>query len=395
MADRDYITVSELNYYLNSIVSNEDLLQNVPVVGEVSGKQVKSNNCYFVLKDSKAQININVFRCEGQKLPEEGEKVLVRGRVNYYQPKGTVSIIAYEIIRFGIGELYAKLQQLKQKLEEEGLFDESHKKEIPEIPQKIGIITSVSGAAIQDILSTLHRRGSTQDISIIDVRVQGESCVDDIVTALTYADAYGFDVILLVRGGGSFEDLYSFNDERIVRAIYNMNTPVITGVGHETDYTLCDYVSDYRAITPTAAAEKIFVDRNKQKKEVLSLLSQISFHVNSLYGSKKNKTINLAKNIANSAQKHFQKETLRIKNNLILAEKNIEFNYRLKIARFDTLSDKLDTLSPIKLLKKGYFRIIYKDEIVNSFRDIPENEQISIYGEKERIIARILKKEEL
>ena len=395
MADRDYITVSELNYYLNSIVSNEDLLQNVPVVGEVSGKQVKSNNCYFVLKDSKAQININVFRCEGQKLPEDGEKVLVRGRVNYYQPKGTVSIIAYEIIRFGIGELYAKLQQLKQKLEEEGLFDESHKKEIPEIPQKIGIITSVSGAAIQDILSTLHRRGSTQDISIIDVRVQGESCVDDIVTALTYADAYGFDVILLVRGGGSFEDLYSFNDERIVRAIYNMNTPVITGVGHETDYTLCDYVSDYRAITPTAAAEKIFVDRNKQKKEVLSLLSQISFHVNSLYGSKKNKTINLAKNIANSAQKHFQKETLRIKNNLILAEKNIEFNYRLKIARFDTLSDKLDTLSPIKLLKKGYFRIIYKDEIVNSFRDIPENEQISIYGEKERIIARILKKEEL
>ena len=395
MADRDYITVSELNYYLNSIVSNEDLLQNVPVVGEVSGKQVKSNNCYFVLKDSKAQININVFRCEGQKLPEEGEKVLVRGRVNYYQPKGTVSIIAYEIIRFGIGELYAKLQQLKQKLEEEGLFDESHKKEIPEIPQKIGIITSVSGAAIQDILSTLHRRGSTQDISIIDVRVQGESCVDDIVTALTYADAYGFDVILLVRGGGSFEDLYSFNDERIVRAIYNMNTPVITGVGHETDYTLCDYVSDYRAITPTAAAEKIFVDRNKQKKEVLSLLSQISFHVNSLYGSKKNKTINLAKNIANSAQKHFQKETLRIKNNLILAEKNIEFNYRLKIARFDTLSDKLDALSPIKLLKKGYFRIIYKDEIVNSFRDIPENEQISIYGEKERIIARILKKEEL
>ena len=395
MADRDYITVSELNYYLNSIVSNEDLLQNVPVVGEVSGKQVKSNNCYFVLKDSKAQININVFRCEGQKLPEEGEKVLVRGRLNYYQPKGTVSIIAYEIIRFGIGELYAKLQQLKQKLEEEGLFDESHKKEIPEIPQKIGIITSVSGAAIQDILSTLHRRGSTQDISIIDVRVQGESCVDDIVTALTYADAYGFDVILLVRGGGSFEDLYSFNDERIVRAIYNMNTPVITGVGHETDYTLCDYVSDYRAITPTAAAEKIFVDRNKQKKEVLSLLSQISFHVNSLYGSKKNKTINLAKNIANSAQKHFQKETLRIKNNLILAEKNIEFNYRLKIARFDTLSDKLDALSPIKLLKKGYFRIIYKDEIVNSFRDIPENEQISIYGEKERIIARILKKEEL
>ena len=204
MPKRDYVTVSELNYFMNSVISQEELLQNVPVVGEVSGLSKKNNNCYFTLKDEKAQIKINVFRYDDRYLPENGDKVLVRGRVSYYKTNGTISVIAYDIAPFGIGELYAKLQALKAKLSDEGIFDESHKKDIPKYPQKIAVITSISGAAIQDVLETMQRRGFTQNISIIDVRVQGESCVNDIVTALTYADTYGFDVILLVRGGGSF-----------------------------------------------------------------------------------------------------------------------------------------------------------------------------------------------
>lgn len=395
MPKRDYVTVSELNYFMNSVISQEELLQNVPVVGEVSGLSKKNNNCYFALKDEKAQIKINVFRYDDRYLPENGDKVLVRGRVSYYQTNGTISVIAYDIAPFGIGELYAKLQALKAKLSDEGIFDESHKKDIPKYPQKIAVITSISGAAIQDVLETMQRRGFTQNISIIDVRVQGESCVNDIVTALTYADTYGFDVILLVRGGGSFEELYSFNDERIVRTIYNMHTPIITGVGHETDYTLVDYVSDYRAITPTAAAEKVFVDRKKQKQEIVELLKEISEQANYQFVHEKNKTLNLIKSISANANGLINKEYQNVRNKVNLCKTYVDFNFKLKMSKFEELSEKLDILSPTKLLKKGYFRIIYDNKTITSFQKVKVDSEITIIGNKEKISATVTKKEKL
>ncbi|MBR1624539.1 MAG: exodeoxyribonuclease VII large subunit, partial [Clostridia bacterium] len=395
MPKRDYVTVSELNYFMNSVISQEELLQNVPVVGEVSGLSKKNNNCYFTLKDEKAQIKINVFRYDDRYLPENGDKVLVRGRVSYYQTNGTISVIAYDIAPFGIGELYAKLQTLKAKLSDEGIFDENHKKDIPKYPQKIAVITSISGAAIQDVLETMQRRGFTQNISIIDVRVQGESCVNDIVTALTYADTYGFDVILLVRGGGSFEELYSFNDERIVRTIYNMHTPIITGVGHETDYTLVDYVSDYRAITPTAAAEKVFVDRKKQKQEIVELLKEISEQANYQFVHEKNKTLNLIKSISANANGLINKEYQNVRNKVNLCKTYVDFNFKLKMSKFEELSEKLDILSPTKLLKKGYFRIIYDNKTITSFQKVKVDSEITIIGNKEKINATVTKKEKL
>lgn len=395
MPKRDYVTVSELNYFMNSVISQEELLQNVPVVGEVSGLSKKNNNCYFTLKDEKAQIKINVFRYDDRYLPENGDKVLVRGRVSYYQTNGTISVIAYDIAPFGIGELYAKLQALKAKLSDEGIFDENHKKDIPKYPQKIAVITSISGAAIQDVLETMQRRGFTQNISIIDVRVQGESCVNDIVTALTYADTYGFDVILLVRGGGSFEELYSFNDERIVRTIYNMHTPIITGVGHETDYTLVDYVSDYRAITPTAAAEKVFVDRKQQKQEIVELLKEISDQANYQFVHEKNKTLNLIKSISANANGLINKEYQNVHNKVNLCKTYVDFNFKLKMSKFEELSEKLDILSPTKLLKKGYFRIIYDNKAITSFQKVKVDSEITIIGNKEKINATVTKKEKL
>lgn len=395
MPKRDYVTVSELNYFMNSVISQEELLQNVPVVGEVSGLSKKNNNCYFTLKDEKAQIKINVFRYDDRYLPENGDKVLIRGRVSYYQTNGTISVIAYDIAPFGIGELYAKLQALKAKLSDEGIFDENHKKDIPKYPQKIAVITSISGAAIQDVLETMQRRGFTQNISIIDVRVQGESCVNDIVTALTYADTYGFDVILLVRGGGSFEELYSFNDERIVRTIYNMHTPIITGVGHETDYTLVDYVSDYRAITPTAAAEKVFVDRKKQKQEIVELLKEISEQANYQFVHEKNRTLNLIKSISANANGLINKEYQNVRNKVNLCKTYVDFNFKLKMSKFEELSEKLDILSPTKLLKKGYFRIIYDNKTITSFQKVKVDSEITIIGNKEKISATVTKKEKL
>lgn len=395
MPDKDYITVSQLNYYINNMFVTEDLLHNVPVVGEVSGCNEIKGNCYFTLKDEKAQIKVVFFRCEKKFVPTNGEQVLVRGMVDYYQPNGTVSVRAYEITRFGIGEMHVRLQALKERLSEEGIFDEDHKKPIPKFTRNIAVITSVKGAALQDILSTFTRNNSKQNVSVIDVRVQGEYCVTDVCTALTYADAYGFDVIVLARGGGSFEDLFPFNDERIIRTIYNMKTPVITGVGHETDYTLCDLVSDYRAITPTAAAEKVAIDPFSERQKILNLITNIGRLANGKFILAKNRVFTASKKMSANANHIVQMESEKIKNKICLCQLYTENNYRQKIGKYNEFVSILDNLNPTKLLKKGYFRIVSDKKTITSLSQVKINSEIDIIGEKEKIKAIVIKKEKL
>ena len=280
MSERNYITVEELNFYINNVFLNEELLRNVPVVGEVSGCSVVNGHCYFTLKDSKSQIKITYFNVKGKFVPVNGDKVLVRGSVDFYSKNGQVNLRAYEVSYFGAGLINRQLAELKDRLEKEGLFSELHKKELPEFPKRVAVITSIKGAAVQDFITTVRKYNSVTDITVIDVRVQGESCVTDVLQALNNADEYGFDVIVIARGGGSTEDLFYFNDERLVRAIYNTNTPVISAIGHETDYTLCDFVADYRAITPTAAAEKIGYSVQNLKKDFIEKINFISKHIN-------------------------------------------------------------------------------------------------------------------
>ena len=395
MPDKDYITVSQLNYFINNMFLSEELLHNVPVVGEVSGCNIVNNNCYFTLKDDKAQIKIVYFRCDKRYVPSNGERVLVRGMVDYYQTNGTVSVKAYEITRFGIGDIHARLQELKEKLTEEGLFDEKHKKSLPIMPKNIAVITSVKGAALQDILYTFGKHNSKQSISVIDVRVQGEYCVGDVCTALTYADAYGFDVIILARGGGSFEDLYPFNDEQIIRTIYAMKTPIITAVGHETDYTLCDFVSDYRAITPTAAAEKVAIDILEEKKRIKDLTEELRELVHDHFVSEKNRIMIATKRIASNANQTILLEQNNIKNKAHLCKIYAENIFRQKSNNYSEKLSILDNLNPTKLLKKGYFRIIYNNDTINSLSKVKVNSEIEIIGEKQKVKAIVVKKEKL
>lgn len=396
MPDRDYITVTELNTYIGSVFDAEELLHNVPVIGEVSGRKVVNGNCYFTLKDEKAQIKVVYFGVYDRFVPSDGEQVLVRGIVDFYQPNGQISVKAYEVTRFGVGLMHAKLQELKEKLAAEGLFDESHKKPLPKFPVNVGIITSVKGAALQDIFSTLiTRHNSKQNLSVIDVRVQGENCVNDVVTALTYADAYGFDVILLARGGGSFEDLYPFNDERIVRTIFRMKTPVVSAIGHETDYTLCDFVSDFRAITPTAGAEKIAVEYEKEKNNILALAEKARELTLKKYNGEKSRLLSVADDMSDEAndalEKHYSKITRLLELSRLYTERKYDF-CKEKVSRFVAL---LDNLNPAKLLDKGYFRIIYDDKTVDNFSKIKIGSQIEIIGNKEKITAEVRKKEKL
>lgn len=257
--DRDkYLTVSILTQYLKYKFDNDPYLKCVYLTGEISNFRLRSKNQYFSLKDDKSKIDVMMFSNSFTKLkfkPENGMKVLVIGRVTIYPFSGNYQIIIEKMEPDGIGALYAAYEQLKQKLQNEGLF-EKQKKKIPIFPKRIAVITSESGAVIHDIITTVHRRYPIAQIVLFPSKVQGEDAADNLVDQIKHVQRVGnFDVLIIGRGGGSLEDLWPFNEEKVARALYDLSIPVISSVGHETDTTLTDLVADQRAATPTAAAE--------------------------------------------------------------------------------------------------------------------------------------------
>ena len=264
-SNRTILSVGELNAEVNLLLTRGFPL--LWVEGEISNLvRPSSGHLYFTLKDSKSQIRSAMFRNRNMKLsikPENGMKVLVRGRVGLYEPRGEYQFIAEHMEDAGVGQLQKQFEALKQKLSAAGLFDEKYKKELPEYPKRIGIITSPTGAAIRDILNVLKRRSPQTPVLIYPVAVQGVAAKTEIETAIRRADMDNkCDLIILARGGGSIEDLWSFNEENVAKAIYNANTPIISGVGHEIDFTIADFVADLRAPTPSAAAELATSDRD-------------------------------------------------------------------------------------------------------------------------------------
>lgn len=261
MTENNYITVTDLNYYITQKFKNDPYLHKVLLQGELSNFRYRRNSHqYFSLKDEKSKINVVMFRSYFDKIkfkPEEGMKVYVSGYVSVYAPQGSYQFYAETMEPAGLGALYEQLRQLQAKLAKEGLFDQSHKKPLPHFPDKIAVVTSASGAVIHDIMVTANRRFPHAEIDLFPAQVQGDTAADSLVSAmqqiLEHADDY--DVMIIGRGGGSLEDLWPFNEEKVVRQVYEMPMPVISSVGHETDTTLCDLVADARAATPTAAAE--------------------------------------------------------------------------------------------------------------------------------------------
>ncbi len=271
-SNRTILSVAELNSEVNQLLTRGFPL--LWVEGEISNLvRPSSGHLYFTLKDNKSQIRSAMFRNRNMKLsikPENGMKVLVRGRVGLYEPRGDYQLIAEHMEDAGVGQLQKQFEELKQKLSTAGLFEEQHKKELPEYPKRIAVITSPTGAAIRDILNVLQRRSPQTPVLIYPVAVQGEASKLEIETAIRRADAdKKCDVIILARGGGSIEDLWSFNEEIVAKAIYQANTPIVCGVGHEIDFTIADFVADLRAPTPSAAAELITADRNQLYTDVI------------------------------------------------------------------------------------------------------------------------------
>lgn len=261
MESSKYLTVTDLNYYITQKFKNDPYLHKVFLQGELSNFRYRRNSHqYFSLKDEKSKINVVMFRSYFDKVkfkPEEGMKVYVTGYVSVYGPQGSYQFYAESMEPAGLGALYEQLQQLQKKLASEGLFDQRFKKSLPHYPDYIAVVTSASGAVIHDILVTVNRRFPHAEVDLFPAQVQGDSAADSLIASMKqiaqFKDKY--DVMIIGRGGGSLEDLWPFNEESVVRQVFDMKMPVISSVGHETDTTLCDLVADVRAATPTAAAE--------------------------------------------------------------------------------------------------------------------------------------------
>ena len=263
--DVKYITITQLNKYLKYQFENDEHLAMVYLKGEISNfKAHTRGHYYFTLKDEGSRINAVMFASSASKLkflPVDGMKVLVTGKVTVYEATGGYQIYVNNMLEDGVGNLYIAYEQLKKKLESEGLFSKEHKKKIPRMPRKIGIVTASTGAAIRDILTTIKRRFPTTETILFPALVQGRDAAVDIARKIEIANTYDIDTLIVGRGGGSIEDLWPFNEEIVARAIYHSRVPIISGVGHEVDFTIADFVADLRAPTPTAAAELAVVDR--------------------------------------------------------------------------------------------------------------------------------------
>lgn len=401
-----YITVSSLTKYIKYKIDHDINLQEVFLKGEISNFKAHSRgHFYFTLKDEGSRINAIMFASNASKLPftpVDGMKVLVSGKISVYEATGAYQIYVNEMLEDGIGNLYIAFEQLKKKLQEEGLFKEEHKKKIPKIPETIGIVTAPTGAAIRDILSTINRRWPHAKTYLYPALVQGMEAKDDIARQIKRADEAGYDVLIVGRGGGSIEDLWSFNEEIVARAIYDAKTPIISAVGHEVDFTIADFVADKRAPTPTGAAEMAVPNQ----EDIANYLEQLKIRTNKVIHNKiafrKEQLMQVTskyifKNpimIYEAKEQAFSYLLDRLKangTNLIhIKQKKLDFyqnsfifkNPKLlleaKKNQYLQLLSKLEPLSPLLTLKRGYTIAKKEGKAIQLKKDVKPKDRLEI-----------------
>ena len=378
------LTVTQLNTYAKSVVEQDVTLSNVFVMGEISNfvNHYRSGHLYMSIKDNQSVISAVMFSGNASRLkfkPENGMSVIIRGRVSIYERDGRYQLYIDDMQPDGIGALAIAFEQMKEKLSKVGLFDVEHKMRIPEFPEKIGVISSPTGVAVQDVLNVLNRRYPVAEIVFAGVQVQGDSAAPTIIDAIKKLNNTDVDVIIIARGGGSAEDLWPFNDEKLAYAIYDSQIPIISGVGHETDFTICDFVADLRAPTPSAAAELCVPDIREQKYYIAALKNALD---NAIESDIKDKQYNLEQLIKSSVLKNPEKiiENCELYLDTLTSKINNNFKdiFTKYSSDFTILCSKLDSLSPLKVLARG-FSIAKKDEniIVNS-KDLSVGDSISI-----------------
>lgn len=381
----DILTVSGLNMYVKSLLDGDENLKTVFLQGEISNltDHYRSGHIYLTLKDERSAIKAVMFAGNAGRLkfrPKDGMKVLVRGRVSLYDVTGTYQLYIDDMQPDGIGALNLAFEQLKKKLLAEGLFDKAHKKPIPHFPQKIGVITSPTGAAVQDILRILGRRYPAAEIIMCPVSVQGENAPKELTEAvLRFDKAKCADVIIIGRGGGSIEDLWAFNDEGLARAIYKCSIPVVSAVGHETDFTICDFVSDVRASTPSAGAELV-------SPEISEVMSSFMYYIRKIRESMNNRLRNENERllrIRNSRVLRSPMEIInlrRMKLDILCGRMRSSFSSQVANKKHSLVraASKLDALSPLKVFSRGYAVASKDNTVIRSVNDAETGDRIDI-----------------
>jgi len=401
-----YITVSQLTKYIKYKIDNDVNLNEVFLKGEISNFKAHSRgHYYFTLKDEGSRINAIMFASSTKKIkfvPQDGMKVLVTGKISVFEANGGYQIYVNDMLEDGIGNLYIAFEQLKKKLEMEGLFDKSHKKSIPKIPKRIGVVTAPTGAAIKDIISTIKRRWPLAEVYLFPALVQGADAAEDIVKQIRFSEHYQLDTLIVGRGGGSIEDLWPFNEEIVARAIYECSIPTISAVGHEIDFTIADFVADLRAPTPTGAAEMAV----PQIGDVTNLLHQINIRLNKAIineiGSYRQRLDGIvSRNIFKNPMVLYQTkelqfdsliERLRFSTNNLVHIKNQKLSelknsyifknpYQLldkKSNKYLQIVSKLENLSPLLTIKRGYTITRCNDKVITSAKKLTKGSKIGI-----------------
>ncbi len=357
----EIFSVGGLTGYIKDRLEGDEYLQNVTVKGEISNFIAhRSGHWYFTLKDEDSQIRVVMFRGSNMRVPFkpfDGQKVVLRGDISVYVPQGSYQLNATGMRQDGLGDLYVAFEALKRKLDAEGLFDMRHKKKLPQFPTKIGVITSANGAAVRDIKNIATRRCKAVQLVLYPSLVQGNGTEDSLIKALQYFEKeYKVDVIIIGRGGGSIEDLWGFNGERLARTIYEMDTPVVSAVGHETDFTICDFVADLRAPTPSAAAELTVPDVQGMLQELDMRYERLTDEMQAIIDGEKERLQDYVDRFAKVGPKQIAFEEEKLKG----------------------LVGKLESLNPLSVLSRGYSVALKDGKAVKSTKEVSVGDEISL-----------------
>lgn len=391
------LTVTQVNTYIKAILDENVHLKNIYIVGEISNflHYFRSGHMYFTLKDDNSQLKAVMFSSNAQRLkfkPSDGMKVLCRGRISVYDKDGAYQFYVDDMQPDGIGTLAIAFEQLKDKLSKEGLFDEIYKKPIPKFPREIGVATSDMGAAIEDIKNITKRRYPIAELVVVPTVVQGDSAPADICKSIKILDLRDdIDVIIVGRGGGSLEDLWAFNTEQVARAVFECETPIISAVGHETDYTICDFVSDLRAPTPSAAAELAVPD----SATLINYFDGIKNRLLSYLHNKIDKEYQILDNLLINTPLENMNDFINLKyDDLAVLQTRLVDGYSYFIEQknneFKNKVSRLDALSPLKILLRGYTLASINNNAINDINSVKVNDEIDItfYNGKSKCIVK-------
>ena len=397
---QNVLSITQLNEYIRSRLDNDPLLNQVAVRGEISNyKMYPSGHHYFTLKDEGGALKCVMFKGNAQRLrfrPENGMKVIAMGKVTVYPRDGAYQLYCTAMAMDGVGDLYAAFEQLKRKLSAEGLFDPAHKKPIPKYPGTIGIITSSAGAAVHDMLRILNKRYPLTKVRLLPVRVQGVEAPGEIAAAIGYANRHNLaDVLIVGRGGGSMEDLWAFNDERVAYAIFHSEIPVISAVGHEPDVTISDFVADLRAATPSNAAELAVPDQEALLQNLDSMSAAMAASLNRQLKSARQHLNMLSQSPALKSPTGYleqrKKNVEMLKNRLVSAQNQ---NIHRSKQRYVGLVAKLDAMSPLKVLTRGYSMAQKDGQLIRSIHQVETGDTITISFSDGHLTAAVQDKEE-